>query len=98
LIAELIAMFRTDTDTRLRALDDAVVKGDFPLVRKQVHSIKGSASQLGASKVAAICLQIETSGPEVFNQDLPAKLQALRAAYAHITNAMQASPLCVGGA
>jgi HPt (histidine-containing phosphotransfer) domain-containing protein len=91
LIVELIAMFRTDTDSRLRTVDDAIAKGDFPLVRKQIHCLKGAASQLGAGKMAALCAQIESSGPETLAQDLPAKLKMLRAVYERAVCAMEAS-------
>ena len=91
LFADLIGMFKTDTDSRLRALGDAVASGDLPLVRRQAHCIKGCASQLGAGKMAAICGQIESAAPETFTRALPVQLKELKAVYARVVRAMDSS-------
>jgi HPt (histidine-containing phosphotransfer) domain-containing protein len=100
LITELIGMFKTDTDSRLQALDDALVSGNLPLVRQQVHCLKGSASQMGAGKMAAICEQIESTDSETSTRELPGQLKELEAVYERVGRAMDAALLNVpcGGA
>ena len=59
LLAELLPAFRTDTAGRLQLLDVAIASGDREVFRSQVHSIKGSAGQIGAQAIAAYCRAIE---------------------------------------
>ena len=59
LLAKLEASFARDTPVRLHALRAAVAGGDAEAVAFNAHTIKGSAANLGAVQVVAICRQIE---------------------------------------
>ena len=59
-VAEIVAMFKTDTARRLLLLREALARLDGAQVKHQAHTIKGSAIQVGATSLAAICQQIET--------------------------------------
>jgi len=59
LIVELIDAFHEDTETRLAVMRAAIEAADRPLLRREAHSIKGSAQQIGAQEIAATCEQIE---------------------------------------
>jgi HPt (histidine-containing phosphotransfer) domain-containing protein len=86
-------MFKADTNSRLKALDEALAGGKLPVVRQQVHGLKGSASQLGAGKMAALCAQIESADPDTLKKELPGRLRELKAVYERIVRAMDASLL-----
>ena len=58
-VTELLDAFRTDMVERLTKLRHAVTKGDGATMRIEVHSIKGSAAQMGAAKLAARCRELE---------------------------------------
>jgi len=58
-VTELLDAFRTDMVARLAKLRHAVVDGDGATMRVEVHSIKGSAGQMGAAKLAARCRELE---------------------------------------
>jgi CheY-like chemotaxis protein len=54
-LARLIGHFLADTPTRLTTLGTACRKGRAEDVQRIAHSLKGSASNLGASGMARIC-------------------------------------------
>ena len=59
LISELFAIFQDDSAARLQALCDAIADHNSDVIRGQAHSLKGSASQIGARPMAALCQQME---------------------------------------
>ena len=59
LIAELIDAFQTDTEIRLQRLRTALETGDAKILRAEAHTIKGSARQVGADALAAVCQEVE---------------------------------------
>jgi len=59
LVAEIIAMFKTDTARRLGILREALSQLDGTRVKEQAHAIKGSAVQVGDNSLAALCQRIE---------------------------------------
>jgi HPt (histidine-containing phosphotransfer) domain-containing protein len=59
LVEELIAIFQTDTAERLALLGRAVEMADYATTRAEAHTIKGSALQVGAVRVADVCRQME---------------------------------------
>jgi two-component system sensor histidine kinase/response regulator len=59
LVEELIAMFQTDTSARLEVLRHAVAAQDYTVVSAEAHTIKGSAMQVGANRLADCCRQME---------------------------------------
>ena len=58
-LSELIEVFKSQTLVRMRQLRDAVDNGRIEEARAQAHAIKGGSSQVGADRLAAVCLQIE---------------------------------------
>jgi two-component system, sensor histidine kinase and response regulator len=61
LLNRLQASFARDTPARLRALRTAVASGDMDAVAFNLHTLKGSAANLGAIEIVATCRQIESS-------------------------------------
>ena len=59
LVAELLDDFRTDVQARLGRLRAAVASGDALTAKLEVHSIKGSAAQMGAAALTGACLSLE---------------------------------------
>jgi HPt (histidine-containing phosphotransfer) domain-containing protein len=59
IVQEVLTAFQTDTATRLKSLQESLAAGDTAQIRTQAHSIKGSASQVGAMGIAALCQRIE---------------------------------------
>jgi CheY-like chemotaxis protein len=61
LLHKLQASFARDTPERLHALRAAVTAGDAEAVAFNVHTLKGSAANLGATEIVATCQRIERS-------------------------------------
>lgn len=56
---KLVASFELDGGQRLEALHQAFAGNDAEQARQQAHSFKGSSGNLGALRVAGLCLEIE---------------------------------------
>ena len=60
LLDRLQASFARDTPVRLQALRAALAAGDADAVAFNIHTLKGSAANLGAVEVVELCGQIES--------------------------------------
>jgi two-component system sensor histidine kinase/response regulator len=62
-IAErLVALFADTTPPLLEQLSNAVHTGDDDGVRRLAHKLKGSCQNLGATRMGALCRQLEEPG------------------------------------
>jgi HPt (histidine-containing phosphotransfer) domain-containing protein len=59
LIADLIDVFKTSTETSLQQMRTALATVDAPRIRTEAHKIKGGAKQVGADALAEICQTLE---------------------------------------
>ena len=60
----LVQTFEADSRQRLAALEAAAAAGNAEALRQAAHSFKGSAGNLGAASLAALCQQLESMGKE----------------------------------
>ena len=58
---EIIEVFKSQTEDRIRLMREAVENGRLDEARVQAHTIKGGSGQIGADRLAAVCLEIETA-------------------------------------
>ena len=87
-VREVIAVFQSDTEKRIRRIRSAVAAADAPQVRAEAHAVKGSAGQVGAMHVSSLCRQIEAAA---IKQDLATAgglLPELEAAFQTVRAAM----------
>jgi HPt (histidine-containing phosphotransfer) domain-containing protein len=66
MVVEILTLFQDDSSVRLRELNDALAAGDRDAVRKQAHTLKGAALQIGAIAMSELCREMEllaTSAP-----------------------------------
>jgi HPt (histidine-containing phosphotransfer) domain-containing protein len=92
LVEELVAIFQADTIARLKVLGRAVAAGDLDVVRAEAHSIKGSALQVGAGRVAELCKQMEIEARKPAPQELFSLLVRTEQRFDEVCRAM-AGPL-----
>jgi HPt (histidine-containing phosphotransfer) domain-containing protein len=59
-VMELIDVFKSQTQERMQLLREAFENSRLDEARAQAHTIKGGSSQVGADRLAAVCLEIET--------------------------------------
>jgi HPt (histidine-containing phosphotransfer) domain-containing protein len=90
LMEELIVAFQTDIQTRLKQVRQALADSDLKGIRAGIHSIKGSAQQMGATAMASMCLNIELAGGDLTPVQLSQNLSGLEGEFDHICHAMAA--------
>jgi HPt (histidine-containing phosphotransfer) domain-containing protein len=59
LIAKLIDAFGRETDVRIERMRGALAASNFPSIRAEAHTIKGSAGNMGADAAAEACRKVE---------------------------------------
>ncbi|MBN9692409.1 MAG: PAS domain S-box protein [Verrucomicrobia bacterium] len=59
-IAELVDLFVDDLPNRLATLKEASKGSDAVQIKAAAHTLKGSASNVGGLRLAALCAQVET--------------------------------------
>ena len=72
-LAELLAIFFTDAETRLGTLRSALLRADYDAWRLQAHAIKGASASVGARGLAELCRLIEAAAEAV---DAPREAEA----------------------
>jgi HPt (histidine-containing phosphotransfer) domain-containing protein len=58
-LRELIELFLRDARPRIRKMEMALAKPDPPVLASAAHTLKGSASNLGARQLANLCASLE---------------------------------------
>jgi len=56
---ELIDLFLRDTPVKIQSMQSAIGRSDAPALKESAHSLKGSASNLGARRLARFCAELE---------------------------------------
>ena len=62
IVADLAGMFLKDARTRLEAVEEALQKGDAPVVERAAHTLKGGSGSMGARGMSGLCAQLEHVG------------------------------------
>jgi CheY-like chemotaxis protein/HPt (histidine-containing phosphotransfer) domain-containing protein len=56
---ELIDLFLSDTPAKIQAMRSAIARSDATALKESAHGLKGSASNLGARRLAKLCGELE---------------------------------------
>lgn len=88
LLAELVDAFCADTAERLHRLREAVAHINAQAIRKEAHSIKGSAQQMGADAMAALCQEIELAAASGFVQGFGRPMDQLHRSFDDVQRLM----------
>lgn len=62
LFVEVVDLFLTDAQARLRELERALASGDVKLLERTAHSLKSASANVGALRFSKLCLEIELRG------------------------------------
>jgi HPt (histidine-containing phosphotransfer) domain-containing protein len=87
-LRELIEIYLQDTPIRLAELEDALTKNDVPSFTRAAHTIKGSSSNFGATKLTKLAHGIEMQGKEGNPAASVAVCAQLKAEYALVAQAL----------
>ena len=81
LVVELIDLYLTDGAERFTQIKHAAVTGDRILLKKSVHTFKGSSGSLGFHQIVELCEQLERVQDQ---DDLKALVERLEQKFASL--------------
>lgn len=84
MVVELVAAFRTDTLERLQQAKRFAEEGNVPLFKRHMHSLKGSARQMGADQFGWMCEQNEYASADCLASEMPSRYRELVAAWEEV--------------
>ncbi|PYQ56958.1 MAG: hypothetical protein DMF53_24045 [Acidobacteria bacterium] len=88
-LSELTAAFQSRAHvTEIRT---ALARGDWPLLRRSAHALKGSSALLGAMGLSAICGELEQLPTNIRTEALAGSLTALEREYRRVLSALTAA-------
>ncbi|HET7273437.1 MAG TPA: Hpt domain-containing protein, partial [Rubrobacter sp.] len=85
MFSELARTFIDDAGSNLAALRKSVEEGDASSVELIAHTLVGSSGNMGASRMASICSQIESGASE---EPTAALLERLEAEFERVRSAL----------
>jgi HPt (histidine-containing phosphotransfer) domain-containing protein len=88
MLPELVSLFIDDSTARLQKLSSACFRQDFTVVRAQAHSLKGSALQMGAARLASLCAALESADKPEPDRYGP-MMRAIDDEFVHVRLAME---------
>ncbi|MDP9486934.1 MAG: response regulator, partial [Actinomycetota bacterium] len=91
LFGELAGLFLEDAPPRLEALREAIGSGDASSVGQAAHALKGSSGNMGATRMASICAELEEAGGSRDLTRAPGLLDRLEAEFGRVRPALLAA-------
>ena len=88
-IGGFIDALESNGRTRLSTLHLSIKQGDLSMFLKEIHTLKGSAGQLGGIRVVQLCRQIEAQGQVLSRSDMPILLEELEHVFHETCTALQ---------
>ena len=87
----LVAAWGRDAAQRLEELTDARQADNVEALRRAAHTLKGSSSNLGAARLAALCAHLEQKVTSLNETEIDARLVAIDTAVSEAGEALQAT-------
>jgi len=92
-VSELIDLFLEDAPVRLKKMEHGLGQSDAPAVYSGAHSLKGSANNLGALRLGALCAKMERQARAQDLTDGTEMLAGIRAEFAIVKKELTAEKL-----
>ena len=80
-LAQMVRMFLSSSVTQIAAIEAASAASDAEKLRVTSHTLKSNAGSFGATALAELCLEIETSARTGNGSLSPTMLEALRSVH-----------------
>jgi DNA-binding response OmpR family regulator len=87
-VGEIIRVFERDTEARIRQVRSALVEADIARLQAEIHSMKGSARQVGADVLATACQELESAAGVAPMSYLANRFAEVEAQYGAVCRAM----------
>ena len=82
-------MFLQDAEDRIEKLREDARTSEFGSIERTAHSLKGSSSNMGAAKMAAICANLEEAATVRDSERTQTLLENLEAEYGMVRLALE---------
>jgi CheY-like chemotaxis protein len=89
LLSDLVGIFSDDASSRLATLHEAVEGDDAQSVEHVAHALKGSSGNMGATRMAAICTELQDAGASGDLSRAPALLEQLEDEFGRVRPALE---------
>ena len=89
-LRDLVQVYLDDSPQRIAEIELSLAEGDAERLTRAAHSLKGSCSNFGASRLRAISERVEKLGRQGALGDVPAQLPELKAAFAEVKADLEA--------
>ncbi len=90
LLTELVEMFLSDVSSRLASLREAVETEDAQAVEQIAHALKGSCGNMGASRMAELCAELQDVGASGDLSRAPGLLEGTEAEFDRVRPVLEA--------
>lgn len=90
-LTELIDLFLADAPPRITMVQGALAAGDGEALRRAAHALKGSAANVGAMGLAALCADLEQRGRHRAFDDADVVGHQLAQEYHRVETALRAA-------
>jgi HPt (histidine-containing phosphotransfer) domain-containing protein len=87
--SELSTLYQTDSPKRIAILQEAIAAGDRVRVAKVAHAFSGSCASIGATRLSALCKDLELLAKDAASQGLEEKLAEVETEYQRVSAKMQ---------
>jgi len=89
-LVELIELFGRESETCVQKIEQALAQHDAQTTSRCAHSLKGSANNLGAHRLGAVCAAMELNAKNDEWAPLPGQLAELKSELARVRESLQA--------
>jgi CheY-like chemotaxis protein len=90
LLPHVICLYLQEAPAHLVALQEAVAQGDAGRVEELAHGLKGSAAQLGATRMRGICAALQQAGGRSDLRQAAAQVAELQREFVRVRAALEA--------
>jgi HPt (histidine-containing phosphotransfer) domain-containing protein len=88
IFGELVQLYLGDLPERMDGIRQAVAQADSAALRREAHRLKGSSQQMGATRLAALCLELENLGRNNRVEEAMSFLAGLEREAVHVRQAL----------
>lgn len=89
-VSQLVNMFLTNAPRRMAQIGDAIVRADASTLEHVAHTLKSNCAMLGASRLAAMCAELEKLGGAGTLAETPTIYQNAEKEFTRVKQALEA--------
>ena len=93
-LRKVVELYLSSTPTLLQTMREAESGGDAEKLKAAAHSFKSSSANLGALRLADVCLELETLGRAGSTEGALPLLMQVEEEYRMVREALQGGALC----